>query len=68
MLFYLNNMKLNKYNIYFLQSKYDIHDYSYIKKQKNTINDDYDKLFFNLLNIVKCPELDMFYNDLKSKI
>ena len=55
-------MKLDKYNIYFLQTKYDIHNYSYIKKKKNTINDDYDKLFFNLLNIVKYPELDMFYN------
>ena len=31
-------MKLDKYNIYFLQTKYDIHDYSYIKKKKNTVN------------------------------
>ena len=55
-------MKLDQYNIYFLKSKYDIEDYNYIKKKKTNINEDYDKLFFNLLNIIKYPELDMFYN------
>lgn len=55
-------MKLDQYNIYFLKYKYDIPDGNNMKRKKTIINHDYDKLFFNLLNIVKYPELDMFYN------
>tara|TARA_B100001287_G_C22478635_1_gene433225 strand:+ start:91 stop:714 length:624 start_codon:yes stop_codon:yes gene_type:complete len=55
-------MKLNQYNIYFLKSKYDICNKNIHKRKKNYINDDYDKLFFNLLNIIKHSELDLFYN------
>jgi len=55
-------MKLDQYNIYFLKYKYDIEDSKTIKNKKTNINHDYDKLFFNLLNVAKYPELDMFYN------
>lgn len=55
-------MKLDQYNIYFLKYKYDIQDNSILKNKKTNIIQDYDKLFFNLLNIAKYPELDMFYN------
>ena len=55
-------MKLSQYNIYFLKSKYDIYENKYSKQKKTEIDDNYDKLFFNLLNIVKYHELDMFYN------
>ena len=55
-------MSLNQYNIYFLKSKYDICNKNVYKRKKNDINDDYDKLFFNLLNIIKHSELDLFYN------
>lgn len=60
-------MKLDQYNIYFLKYKYDILDSNHMKAKKAHLNYDYDKLFFNLLNIVKHPELDMFYNRHKEK-
>ena len=60
-------MELTKYHSYFMSNKYDI-----CKKRKpkfrhyNTVND-YDILFFNLLNIIKHESIDPFYNKNKEK-
>lgn len=49
--YYMNFMRDNKYC------------FSRKKKFKKTVkNDDFDHLFFNLLNILKHPKLDSFYN------
>ena len=50
-----------KYHMNFMKcDKYCFSRKKKFKKEKR--NDDYDILFFNLLNIVKHSELDVFYN------
>lgn len=50
-----------KYHMNFMRD--NNYCFSRKRKSKKTLkNDDYDHLFFNLLNILKHPKLDAFYN------
>jgi hypothetical protein len=61
---------LNKYHMYFFKGKYDIPYQCNSKrrghkgrfKKNRIVVNDYDKLFFNFLNIIRHPRLDNFYN------
>ena len=66
----MSSNNINKYHMYFFKGKYDMSNYCKskhqynkrrFKKNKNIIND-YDKLFFNFLNVIRHPRLDNFYN------
>ena len=60
-------MELTKYHSYFMSNKYDICKHRKPKfRHYNTVND-YDILFFNLLNIIKHDSIDPFYNKNKEK-
>lgn len=60
-------MELTKYHSYFMTNKYDISKKRKPKFRHYTTVDDYDILFFNLLNITKHESIDPFYNKNKEK-
>ena len=61
-------MDINNYHIFFMKNKYDNQRKQKFKNKKKKQYLNYDKLFFNFLNIIRYEELDIYYDKNKEKM